>query len=155
MIAEIMQLGSQEAINQEIEDFGRFLQCLPEEFKEELVNKHYFAPGIYIREMVIKEGDFAIGRKHKTKHFNIILSGYGKMIYNGSVKEIKAGDIFVSEPETRKAVSATEEIRILNIFPSNETSVEKLEKELVYEEPEPTDEEMKLFNEIIYQRRLS
>jgi len=154
MIDQIMQLEDREAIDREVEGFCRFLQCLPDELKKDLVNEHHFAPGIYIREMLIKKGDFVIGKKHKTKHFNIILSGSGKMIYNGELKEVNSGDIFVSEANMRKSLLAYEDVRILNIFPTNETNIEKLEEELSHDEPEPTDEEMKLFNEITNRRSL-
>ena len=37
--------------------------------------KHYFAPGVYLREIFMPAGSVVIGKIHKTEHFNIIQKG--------------------------------------------------------------------------------
>lgn len=134
MIDQIVRLQDREEINREIELFGRFLQCLPDDMKTNCPNKHHFCEGVYIREMFIPKGTFIIGKKHKTTHFNIVLSGSGKVICDGVIKKVKQGDIFTSKSDGRKVGIADEDMRFLNIFPTSETNIDKLDEELAYDE---------------------
>lgn len=148
MIDLLTKIDDQQAVHQEIESFTRFMNCLPEEQRVDCPNKHYFAPGVYVREMFIPAGTFIIGRVHKTSHINIMLQGEGKFIINGEIVDVKQGDIFNSDANVRKVCIATSDVRFLNVFPVAHEDVEELEKELAHEEPEPTKEELEAFNEI-------
>ena len=149
MIDQIIKLESAQEIEKEVNFLGRFLQCFPDELKVDCKNTHHFAPGVYAREILVPKGTFIIGKLHKTEHMNIILSGKGKAICDGEVKEINAGDIFVSQAGGRKVVIAEEDLKVLNIFPTKETNLDKLENSIAVTEPEPTKEEMKLFDRLI------
>ena len=84
---------------------------------------HRFGPGIYIREVTLKPGVFAIGHFQKKAHMNIMLKGRVTMA-DGS--ELVAPMIFVAQPG-RKMGFIHEETVWLNVYATDETDVEVLE----------------------------
>lgn len=94
--------------------------------------KHHFAPGVYIREILMPAGAFLIGAEHTTEHFNIVLSGRASVIIEEKVHEIVAPDIFVSRPGVRKVLKIHETMRWQTVHanPNNETDIAKFEATL-------------------------
>lgn len=92
---------------------------------------HRFAPGIYLREILMPAGTFIIGAEHRTEHFNVVLSGRALVMINGEVKEITAPTTFVSKPGVRKTLLILEDMRWQTLHPTDETDLEKLEPLLV------------------------
>jgi len=88
---------------------------------------HSFGPGIYIRELRMKAGTFAIGHHQKFEHTNILLKGKIRMLNDNGVKiELSAPMIFIGKPG-RKIGYVLEDIVWLNIYATTETDVEILE----------------------------
>jgi hypothetical protein len=106
---------------------GRFLG-LPQ---AKMPLKHLFAPGVYLREIFMPAGTFVIGHEHRTKHFNIVLTGKAVVMMDGVIQKIEAPCTFISEPGVRKVLYITEDMRWQTVHPTNETCVEKLEEELI------------------------
>ncbi len=92
---------------------------------------HRFAPGIYIREILMPAGAFIIGHEHKTKHFNIVLSGRALVMINGRPMTVDAPHTFVSEPGVRKVLYILEDMRWQTVHPTDETDLEKLSELLI------------------------
>ena len=100
---------------------------------------HYFADGMYAREMVVPKGVVFTGKVHKTQH--IIIVSQGDMTIadeNGSVR-VQAPYTMVCNPGTKRAGYAHEDTVWTNfhINPTNEEDVEIIESALVcdtYEE---------------------
>lgn len=88
---------------------------------------HHFGPGIYMREVKLKAGTLAIGHAQKHEHLNVILTGAVSMVDNGQVKVVKAPLIYVGKPG-RKVGYVLEDTVWLNIYATDETDIEKLEK---------------------------
>jgi quercetin dioxygenase-like cupin family protein len=93
--------------------------------------RHQFAPGCYIRTIVLPAGAQAIGHEHTTDHFNIILRGRVRVLCGGKVEELTGPCIFVAAAGSRKVVLALEETEWANVHPTNETDLEILENTLV------------------------
>src|SRR5580692_10272832 len=72
--------------------------------------RHLFAPGVYVREILMPKGTFVIGAEHKTKHFNMILSGEADVLIGDAVHHLKAPCILVSEPGVRKVLVIKEDM---------------------------------------------
>jgi len=88
---------------------------------------HRFGPGVYIREVKIPAGALAIGHYQKCPHMNIFLQGRLTIVNNdGTISELVAPMIFSAEPG-RKCGYVHEDVVWLNIYPTDETDVEKLE----------------------------
>ena len=88
---------------------------------------HHFSPGIYMREVKIPAGTFAIGHRQKTEHLNIFLRGRVMMLgEDGSTKELIAPMIFTGQPG-RKMGYISEDVVWLNVYTTKETDVDTLE----------------------------
>ena len=88
---------------------------------------HRFGPGVYIREVSIKSGIVAIGHHKNFEHTNIFLKGKVLMLNDDGTKtELQAPMIFTGKPG-RKVGLILEDMVWLNVYPTDETDVEKLE----------------------------
>lgn len=99
-----------------------------------------FAEGMHIREIKIPKGIFAIGKIHLHQHVSFLLKGKMIMVDEENGRQIIEAPITViSKPGIKRAVYAIEDCVFTNVFsnPSNETNIDKLEKNNVvntYEE---------------------
>jgi len=56
-----------------------------------------WAPGVYLREISMPRGTFILGKRHKTEHFNLMLTGAIRYIdESGKPATLKAPQVFVS-----------------------------------------------------------
>lgn len=103
---------------------------------------HHFAPGVYIREVVMPKGTFVVGHCHKTEHFNLVLAGKASVMMGDEVHHVTAPAIIKSGPGVRKVFYVHEELRWATVHATTETDVQKLEEDLVT--PSPTFKEHEL-----------
>ena len=88
--------------------------------------KHYFAPGIYAREITIKKGTVLTGAIHKTENLAILSCGRLQLVTESGTIEISAPHILTVKPGTKNAAYAIEDSVWTNFFPTEETDVDKL-----------------------------
>ncbi|OGT06099.1 MAG: hypothetical protein A2143_09225 [Gallionellales bacterium RBG_16_57_15] len=92
---------------------------------------HRFGPGIYIRELSMPAGTFAIGHHQKFEHLNILLKGSVTMLNDdGTTTHLAAPLIYVSPPG-KKVGYVHEDMVWQNIYATNETDADKLEHYLI------------------------
>lgn len=87
---------------------------------------HHFGPGVYMREVVLPQGVFAVGHYQKKDHLNIMLSGKVAIVENDEVKVLTAPMIFTGKPG-RKMGYVMETCAWLNVYNTNETNIDTLE----------------------------
>jgi hypothetical protein len=98
---------------------------------------HYFAPGLYARELHIPAGHVLTGKIHKTEHLCTISKGriHIQSEFGGGVFE--APHTFVSKPGVKRIGYAETDTVFTCYHATHETDLAKLEAELVcdtYEE---------------------
>ncbi len=99
---------------------------------------HRFAPGVYLREIAMSADSIVIGRVHKTRHFNVLLTGACLIVHaDGTQEELRAPMTFVSEAGVQKVLYILEDMQWQTIHPTEETDLTKLDELLV--EPVPQD----------------
>jgi len=98
--------------------------------------KHSFAPGMYIREMFIPKGSVVVGRVHRDECVNICPMGDIDIVSEAGDVRVVAPFTAVSAPGTQKIGYAHEDTVWINVFRTDETDIEKLEKALVYSDAE-------------------
>ena len=91
---------------------------------------HIFGPGVYIRQVSMKAGTFAIGHRQKHDHLNVILSGAVAVVTDEGVREMRAPLVYVGKPG-RKVGYVLEDCVWLNVYATNETDVETLERTFI------------------------
>jgi len=94
---------------------------------------HEFADGVYVRKTMMPAGTFAIGKRHKYRTYNILLRGK-ITVFMGEhlpVCEIIAPCTFISDAGVKKMAFFHEDTEWLNVHPTNETDIEKIENAFI------------------------
>jgi len=90
--------------------------------------KHYFAPGLYAREISIPAGTVVVGAIHKTENLIVVSKGRLRMVTDDGTQEVAAGETFTCRVGIKNAVYAIENSRWTNFMhnPDNITDMELL-----------------------------
>ncbi len=91
---------------------------------------HYFAPGLYARQMFIPAGTVLTGAVHKTEHLAIFV-GDITVWTEGGMKRLTGHHTFVSQPGAKRVGFAHADTWCTGFFPSDKTDVAELERDLV------------------------
>lgn len=99
----------------------------------EIPVRHYFAAGLYAREITIPAGTVAVGKIHKTQHINVISHGAVTMVTDTGSQFVKAPYTWVVEPGKKAAAYAHKETVWTSfcVNPTDERDIEKLEAALI------------------------
>jgi len=96
--------------------------------------RHYFANGMYGRELMMPAGTLIVGKIHKHEHLAIMVYG-DILVYTeaGGKKRLKGYNMMVSPPETKRVVYPFEDTLWITIHldPSNKRDADALEPELI------------------------
>lgn len=99
--------------------------------------KHYFAPGLYAREITMPAGVCVVGKIHKHSHVNTISKGRCRVVTEFGSEVYAAPVSFVSLAGTKRAVYVEEETVWTTYHPTVvceiETDLEKIEKAVIAE----------------------
>lgn len=87
--------------------------------------RHFFAPGMYLRELTIPAGMLMVGKIHKHAHFLMVLKGRAEVISEFGRMIVEAGHISVSPPGVKRIVLALEEVQFVTVH-VNPTDTEDL-----------------------------
>lgn len=93
--------------------------------------KHYFAPGVYLREIFMPAGSVVIGKIHKTEHFNIIQKGRLSLIGEGESHVLEGPCTFVSKAGVQKVLYIHEDTVWSTVHLTTERDLERLESDLI------------------------
>lgn len=97
--------------------------------------QHRFAPGVYMREMLVPAGAVATGAVHKTEHLTIVV-GHCLLTTDDGVQEFAGYSSFVSKPGAKRAIVAIQDTVVTTVHPTEETDLDKLCLELTESKPE-------------------
>ncbi len=100
----------------------------------EFETRHFFANGVYVRELIIPAGVVLTGHIHKHEHIAICTQGEISIFDEAGLRKVKAGDVFVSRPGIKRAGYAHSETRFLNVLRMSnpeERDLQALEAEFV------------------------
>jgi len=98
--------------------------------------RHFFAPGMYLRELVVPAGMLMVGKIHKHAHFLLVLKGRAEVISEFGRFIVEAGHISISPAGVKRIVLALEDTQFVTVHvnPSDTEDLEVIEKEHI--EPE-------------------
>jgi len=112
--------------------------------------KHYFAEGLYAREIFIPKGTLLTGAVHLFEHINILSQGDITIILETGAQRLKAPQTIVSKPGTKRVGYAHEDTVWTTIHAAEETDIKKLEELLVVKShAELTAEQFKQIEEAL------
>ncbi len=107
-----------------------------EEMKDQHVEpevKHFFSDGTYGREMTILKDTVIVGKIHKHSHINVISKGIIDVWTEYDQVRYEAPITFVSKPLTKRLVKAVTDTVWTTIHATDETDLDKIEKEVIAE----------------------
>lgn len=87
---------------------------------------HKFGPGVYMREVRLPKASYVIGHHQNFEHVCIFIKGRITFFKDEGPVEMSAPLTFVAKPG-RKIAYIHEDSIFINVYPTNETDVEKLE----------------------------
>lgn len=88
--------------------------------------RHYFAPGMYAREITIRKGYVLTGAVHKTENLAVLSAGRLLLVTENGVAEVAAPHTLTVKPGQKNAAYALEDSVWTNFFPTTETDPDKL-----------------------------
>jgi quercetin dioxygenase-like cupin family protein len=102
----------------------------------ELTPTHYFADGIYGRELTIPKGLVVVGKIHRHEHLITLLKGEATIYTNEGMVRIKAPHTWVSKPGTKRALYTHKKCSFMafHLNPTNTKDVEVLEQDIIIPE---------------------
>ena len=122
---KVIKKVSQEAINELV----RGCLNLPQ---VETPVKHNFSDGVYVREIFMPGDTFVIGKKHTTKHLNIVQQGECLVYMEGELHHIVAPCTFESNAGVQKVLKVVKDTVWSTVHVTEETDIDKLESTLAY-----------------------
>jgi len=99
----------------------------------EMPLRHFFANGVYARELTIPAGTVVVGKIHKYAQINILSKGDISIATEQGVRRVQAPHTVVSPPGTKRVGYAHTETVWTTISRTDETDLELIEKELIAE----------------------
>ena len=105
----------------------------------EIEPTHYFAKGLYAREITVPKGTLLTGKIHKAEHFNIVSKGDISVLTEDGPKRVQAPFFMVSRPGTKRVGYAHEDTVWTTIHACTETEIEKIEAELIADDYDAFD----------------
>lgn len=96
----------------------------------ETPTSHFFAPGLYARQMFIPANTFLTGDVHKTEHLAIFVGDITVWTDEG-MKRLTGHHTFVSKPGAKRVGFAHADTWCTGLFPSEKTDIAELERDLV------------------------
>lgn len=100
----------------------------------ELEPVHYFAPGMYGRELAIPRDTVVVGKIHRHRHLTLLIKGTATINTDRGMEKITAPHVWVSQEGAKRALYTESDCVFFTCHATNETDFEKLEAELI--EPE-------------------
>lgn len=116
-----------------IHSLERIMFDLPEEEQVDVdsLTDHFFAPGIYARMIFIPAGNVIVGKIHKHETMNIICKGKISIATEEGNVVVEAPCVVNSSPGIKKAGYAIEDTWWINIHPTDETDLDKIEEQFI------------------------
>ncbi len=91
--------------------------------------EHYFAPGLYLRQMTMPKNGVITGRIHRTEHYCILAKGEVSVVTEDGTKRLSAPAVVHSLPGIKRAMFAHDESVWINVHhnPTDERDLERIE----------------------------
>jgi quercetin dioxygenase-like cupin family protein len=99
----------------------------------ELEFENYYIPGVYLRKLKIPQGTPLVGKIHATLHMCVIAKGRIAVASETGRAILEAGEVFLSEPGTKRVGYALEDCVFINVHSNkdDDTDLAVLESKLI------------------------
>jgi hypothetical protein len=114
---------------------------------EEMPLRHFFSPGLYLREITMRADLLVVGKMHATTHFNIITKGDVTVLTDNGPLRITITDhpyVFVSQAGTKKVLYCHEDSVWMTTHITDSTDLAEIERQVIIPEESLRDESGKI-----------
>lgn len=117
-----------------VERFQEYLATLPQIPNDP---RHWFADGMYGRELPIQADAFVVGKIHRHEHFTLLLSGTATINTDKGMETITGPHIWVSPPGAKRALYTHTDCVFFTVHLNHENSrdLEAIEADVIVPEP--------------------
>lgn len=126
-----MSLNVATAMQSKVVELESAMRAMPQ---VELRTNHYFAAGMYVREMFLPAGTVLVGKVHKREHVFMLTKGSLRVTVDNGVKDLIAPVVLIGKPGTKRAGVALEDCVCVNVHRTDKKNLAKIERELIAEE---------------------
>lgn len=123
----VIQEGIRPVTREQVMELEQAIQSFPECVDLHEYTQHHFAPGVYVREQFIPAGMVLTGKIHRHETMNILVSGTIRVTTDRGVTELTGPKIYNSPPGMKKAAFTLTDVIWLNVHPTEETDLERIE----------------------------
>ena len=123
-----VQQGIDNLLSQKVDHLLAQVEQMPQ---TDCQTKHYFGPGIYIREVTMPAGTVVIGKPHRKEHMCVMLQGRMVVVLGDGTKQELVAPLTFLGSAGRKVAYILETTVFQNILATEETDIEVLENMLV------------------------
>ena len=127
-VIEIAPVPTREQIEALQQEILKLAQIEPE-------TKHYFADGMYAREVFRKAGTLIVGKVHKKEHFFVLVSGELSIWTEAGMKRVTAPFVWVSTPGTKRVTYAHTDSIAMTVHQVSSQDIDAIEEELIEIDP--------------------
>jgi hypothetical protein len=129
------QSKTKQQLRESIVKLEATMKAMPAERQIHIEPKHYFANGLYMREIFIPKGVTLTGKIHKTEHLCVLSQGEVSVYTDEGMRRLKASTVVKSSPGTKRVLYAHEDSVWINchLNESNATDLDKIEAHYVAE----------------------
>lgn len=117
-----------------LELIQRFERLLLDQPQVEIEPTHYFAKGLYARQITIPAGTVVTGKLHRTEHLNLLVQGEITVWTEDGMQRLTAPQVIVSKPGTKRVGYAHTDTVWITVHAIEETDIAAIESQLI--EPE-------------------
>lgn len=99
--------------------------------------RHFFLPGMYVREITLRRGSITVSKIHATEHPFVVSKGAVRVFTEGIGWEtIRAPYLGVTKPMTRRVLLVFEDLVWTTFHATNAKTVEDVEAEIIVDRKE-------------------
>jgi hypothetical protein len=119
------------------ENIAEFEETLKKMPQVELPLQHLFIDGAYMRCITLPKDTALTSKIHRTQHFSLVVTGDVTISKpDGSCERVQAPHIFITEPNTKRAIYAHEETTWVTFHVTDKTDIHEIEKDVIAEDYE-------------------
>jgi hypothetical protein len=104
----------------------------------DIPTRSYLLEGMYCRQCMIPAGIAFIGRQHKKPHYFMILKGSVGITTPEEIVTLRAGNILMCEPGTKRMGVTYEDTIFVTIHRTDATNMADIEEDVVLYDPKQT-----------------
>lgn len=116
-------------MRQKVERLERAMYSLPQ---ADCPVRHYFAPGLYAREITIPKGVTLVGAIHKRQNLAVLSKGRLQIVTDEGTEVIEAPCTMTVQAGAKNCAIALDEAVWTNFFATDTTDVDALVEELTF-----------------------